>query len=115
MSDVLDLRTLLPAAGETPRQVALFAFVNLGVIESLSNGLLSSADALRLVFNADNCLFVRRRLRHKIADEVMSRGVQLSDLFDALPPEEAHREFQRELAKMRGLCLRLLGGERVVA
>jgi hypothetical protein len=38
----------------------------------------------------------------------MSRGVQLSDLFDALPATTAQREFQRELAKMQSLCLTLL-------
>ena len=38
----------------------------------------------------------------------MSRGVQLPDLFDSLPPLVAQREFQHELAKMRSLCLSLL-------
>jgi hypothetical protein len=70
---------------------------------------------LRIFFNAENCLFVRQHLREKIADEIMSRGVQLPDLFDALPIEEAHREFQRELATMRSLCLKLLGEKRLAA
>jgi hypothetical protein len=30
------------------------------------------------------------------------------DLFDALPPLVAQREFQRELAKMHSLCITLL-------
>jgi hypothetical protein len=45
----------------------------------------------------------------------MSHGVQLPDLFEVLPPEEAHREFQRELATIRSLCLKLLEGQRLVA
>ena len=38
----------------------------------------------------------------------MSRGVQLPDLFDSLPPPAAQREFQHELAKMHALSLSLL-------
>src|SRR6266699_2460640 len=110
----MHLESLLPAAGKTPQRLALFGLLSLGVIESLANGLLSASDAVRLFFNAANCLFVRQRLRNKMADEVMSRGVQLPDLFDALSAEEAQREFQRELAAMRTLCLRLLEQRRVV-
>ena len=39
-----------------------------------------------------------------LTDKVMSHGVQLPDLFEALPADEAHRQFQRELATMRALC-----------
>jgi len=112
----MHLQTLLTASGRTPsQQLALFALLNLGMVESLANGLVSAADALRVFFNAENCLFVRQRLRQKIADKIMSHGVQLPDLFDALPTEEAHREFQRELATMRALCLKLLEEKRLVA
>jgi hypothetical protein len=116
MTNNMSLDTLLPTPGR-PReqQLALFALLNLGMIESLANGVVSAADALQLFFNADNCLFVRKQLRNKTADEIMSHGVQLPDLFDALPTEEAHREFQRELATMRTLCLRLLEEKRLVA
>jgi hypothetical protein len=38
----------------------------------------------------------------------MSRGAQLPDLFDTLPPSVAQREFQHELAKMHALSLSLL-------
>lgn len=86
----------------------LFALVGLGIIESLSNGLISAHEALRSFFHADNCLFVRKELKNKTADEVMGRGVQLADLFDLLPPGDAQREFQKELTAMRALCLRLL-------
>jgi len=116
MKNDMDLETLLTASEKTPgRQLALFALLNLGVIESLTNGLLSARAALKVFFNATNCLFVRKHFRDKIADKIMSHGVQLPDLFDVLPSEEAHREFQRELSTMRALCLRLLEKKRSVA
>jgi hypothetical protein len=116
MNDRMDLETLLAASAKTPSQSkALFAFLNLGIVESLANGLLSAADAVRLFFHAENCLFVHKQMRNKTADEIMSRGVQLPDLFDALPAEEAQREFQHELASMRSLCLKLLDKKSLVA
>jgi hypothetical protein len=112
----MHLETLLAGSGNPPaRQLALFALLNLGIIESLTNGLLGATDAVRLFFNADNCLFVRKRVRAKVADQIMSHGVQLPDLFDALPAEEAHREFQHELAAMRSLCLKILEDRQLVA
>ena len=72
--------------------MARFALLNLGLVEPLAGGSIS-ADALRIFFHAENCLFVRQRLRDRIADEVMSHGAQLPDLFDALPAQEARREF----------------------
>ena len=109
MHDIISLKTLLSASGETQaQQLTLFALLNLGMIESLANGLISATDALRVFYNGENCLFVLRQLREKTADEIMSRSVQLPDLFDVLPTEEAHREFQRELVTMRSLCLKLL-------
>jgi len=45
----------------------------------------------------------------------MSRGVQLTDLFDTLSAEEAQREFQRELGAIRLLCLKLLGDKQRAA
>ncbi len=116
MNNVLELNTLLGKAERTPaQQSALFGLLCLGVIDSLANGLLSATGALRLFFHAENCLFVRKELRDKLADRIMSHGVQLPDLFDVLPPEETHREFQRELAAMRSLCLKLLEGKQLVA
>ena len=103
------------ADSEPPQRLALFALLNLGVIESLANGMLSAGDAVRLFFHSDNCLFVRRHLQDKLADQLMSRGVQLPDLFEALAREVAHREFHRELATMRSLCLKLLENQRRVA
>ena len=58
---------------------------------------------------------MRQHLRERLADEVMSHGVQLPDLFEALPAQAAQREFQRELATMRALCLTLLAEQQLAA
>jgi hypothetical protein len=115
MNRIVDLKALLPASGELRQQLTLFALVNLGLIESLADGLLSATDAVRIFYNADNGLFVRKQMRTKTADEIMGRGAQLPDLFDVLPVKEAHREFRRELAAMRALCARMLEEKRKVA
>jgi hypothetical protein len=116
MNKRIDLAALLERSGRTRlEQVALFALINLGIVESLSSGLMSAAECLQFFFHADNCLFVRKKLRVKVADQIMSHGVQLSDLFDALPADQAQREFNRELAKLRNLCLGLLGQKRSAA
>ncbi|HEY5871181.1 MAG TPA: hypothetical protein VI542_37360 [Candidatus Tectomicrobia bacterium] len=116
MHNNVSLQTLLGASHASPgQQLALFALLTLGIIESLAHGLLSVTDVLRVFFHTDNCLYVRKHLRDKIADAVMSHGVQLPDLFEVLPTAEAHREFQRELVTMRALCLRLLEQRQLVA
>src|SRR5215813_2024613 len=116
MHNSMSLKTLLAASGGTSaQQLALLALLTLGMLESLANGLLSATDALRVFFHAENCLFVRKQFRDKIADAIMSHGVQLPDLFEVLSTAEAHREFQRELATMRALCLKLLEAKPWVA
>jgi hypothetical protein len=112
----MSLQALLAAPRESPGQrLVLFALLTLGMLESLAHGLLSASDALQVFFHAENCLFVRKHLRNKTADAVMSHGVQLPDLFEVLPTAEAQREFQRELATMRSLCLKLLEQKQLVA
>jgi hypothetical protein len=116
MPDRLSLKTILPAAGGTPdHQVTLFALLNLGLTDSLAHGLLSATEALQVFYHAENCLFVRKQLRDKTADQIMSHGVQLADLFETLPMAESQREFQRELMAMRALCLKLLEEKQLVA
>jgi len=95
----------LEALSRRQRDTGLFAVVALGIIDSLSAGALTPTDAIKAFFHAKNCRFVRSKLRDKRADEVMGRGVQLADLFDAMPVEEAHREFQHELQAMKVLCI----------
>ena len=85
MHNNMSLQTLLGASHASPgQQLALFALLTLGIIESLAHGLLSVTDVLRVFFHTDNCLYVRKHLRDKIADAVMSHGVQLPDLFEVL-------------------------------
>lgn len=116
MNQRIDLNTLLDGARESrSEQVALFALLSLGIVESLSTGLVSASECLQLFFHVDNCLFVRKQLRVKVADQIMSHGVQLADLFDALPADQAQREFHRELAELRNLSLGLLGQKRSAA
>ena len=48
MNDRIELKQLLTEEGRTgAEQVEIFALLNLGVLESLSHGLVSAADALR--------------------------------------------------------------------
>ena len=63
---------------------------------------------------AENCLFVRKHLHDRTAAAIMSHGVQLPDVFEVLPREEAQREFQRELATMRALILKLFAEKPLV-
>jgi hypothetical protein len=104
-----------PVGADSARKLELFALLTLGIIESLENRLLSPAQAITVFFNLENCRFVRDNLPAEGADHVMGRGVQLPDLLDALNPEDAHKEFQREVAAIRRLCLGLLGEHRLVA
>ena len=116
MNSTVSLKTLLAASsGTSVQQLMLFALLTLGMLESLAHGLLSATDALRVFFHSENCLYVRKQLRDKTADAIMSHGVQLPDLLEILSPTEAHREFQRELAAMRSLCLKLLEEQQLVA
>jgi len=113
----MDLQSLLSGTngGSSRSPSAVFALLNLGLIESIANGMVTPEEAIRLFYNAENCLYVRKRLRQRIAAEIMSRGTQLPDLFDALPVDEALREFQHELATIRSLCLRLLEKKKLPA
>jgi len=115
MKDSINLQALFSQASNRHQQVASFALLCLGIIESLTSGLMTVIDALRLFFHAENCLFVRKNLKEKIADQIMSHGVQLPDLFDTLPAEEVQREFQSELTTMHSLCLKLLEDKQIAA
>ncbi len=115
MQQRIELRTLLAPTNDSTQQSAAFALLGLGVTESLISGARGASEALDEFFHAQNCLFVKQSLDSRAADEFMSRGVQLADLYDALPVAEAQREYQRELALMRALCLKLLEKERIAA
>jgi hypothetical protein len=94
--------------GSRAQHLEFFAIVNLGVVQSLASGALTPAEAVQRFYHAANCAYVRRTLRSKEANDAMSRGVQLPDLFDALRAEEARRELYQELEAIRVLCLKLL-------
>ncbi len=115
MTNGIEFEALLSQAENQRQKVSSFALLCLGGIESLLNGAILASDAIRLLFHADNCLFVRENLQHETADEVMSRGVQLPDLFDVLPVEEAQQQYQRELATMHSLCLKLIEDQKAAA
>ena len=111
----VDLAQLLAHTEDRDSRLASFALLALGVAESLAVGALSATTAVRDFFNADNCLFVDRSLDDDTANEIMSRGVQLADLSDALPGDVAQRELQSEIAAIRAQCLALLQAERLAA
>lgn len=116
MKQNIRLQAVLSEPGSTTeQQLALFGLLTLGVVESLTGGSLSATEAVRVFFHGENCSFVRQHLRHRVADEVMSRGIQLPDLFDVLSAKEAQQEFQRELTTIRSLCLALLAEQRLAA
>ena len=56
-----------------------------------------------------------RALNRPDVEEVMSRGAELPDLFDALSLDDATHQAQEEIAAMRAACLRILTAERLVA
>jgi hypothetical protein len=116
MNKRMKLQNLL-AKSPMPRsqRLALFALVTLGVIDSLARGVLTADQSIQLFFHAENCLFVRRQLRSKAADRIMSHGVQIADLFDTLPLDKARREAGKELDVIRSLCFKLLESKRLVA
>ena len=108
--DMMSSMNLEPVLKGQPHVTRLptFALLVLGIVESISSGVLSASDAARTFFTAENCLFVRHALKNRSADQIMSRGVQLPDLFDALAPYEAARELREELRSIQDLCRTLL-------
>jgi intracellular sulfur oxidation DsrE/DsrF family protein len=112
MKQVFDLTTITAGQQEP---LPLFAVTSLGIIESLVAGSLTPTEAVHVYFHGKNIRFVKSKLRDDRASEIMGRGVQLADLFDAMPVEEAHREFQHELHAMKALCYSLLEVERAAA
>ena len=82
---------LSEVSGNLPRQLELFALVNLGLVQSLASGILSPSEAVEHFYHADNCLYVRTHFRKREANAIMSRGIQLPDLFDCLPADGLFR------------------------
>ncbi len=112
MKQIFDLATITAGQKEP---LALFAVTSLGIVDSLAAGSLTPTQAISAFFHSKNLHYVKQKLSDDRANEIMGRGVQLADLFDAMPIEEAHREFQHELQAMKSLCYEVLEGERAVA
>jgi hypothetical protein len=112
MKQFFDL-SRITAGQEEP--LALFAVTTLGIIDSFASGAITPSEAITSFFHAKNIRFVKSKLGDDRAMEILGRGTQLGDLFDALPIEEAHREFQHELQAMKSLCYALLDAERAAA
>jgi hypothetical protein len=105
----IDLQSLFGESGMTTRQaIEAFAVLNLGFIESLRSGAMRPGDAISRFYCAANCIYVRRKFKNEACDDIMGRGVQLPDLFDALPAAIAKRQFAIQLDTMGRLCLKLL-------
>ncbi len=115
MKRQIDLAQLLGHTEDPDRKLVSFAFLALGVAESLAAGALSATEAVKDFFNGDNCFFVDQTLNDEAANEIMSRGVQLADLFDALPYAAAQQELHSEITAIRAQCLALLKTERLAA
>jgi len=112
----IDLRASIPSPRRDPAGArATFAVLALGVIDAIELGLLDTESAVRFFFHADNAMFVRRDLKDKLADDVMARGLQLSDLFTVLDPVLANRAFRVEIEKMRSACRTLIGRAKLAA
>lgn len=112
----IDLEGLLGAgAGVSMERREVFALIVLGLLDSIESGVLSCPEIVPLFFHAANSRYVENKLQCADALEVMGRGSQLPDLYDALDPNEAQRELAVEIAAMRALCLAMLGGGRLVA
>ncbi len=115
MKHIINLQILLSQTTDKDQQITAFALLCLGIIDSLINDLINGTEALRVFFHAENCMFVQKNLKEKIADQIMSHGVQLPDLFDTIPAEEAQREYQQELAKLHSLCMKLIENKKLAA
>jgi hypothetical protein len=115
MNEKISLKNLLSDRQTAEENLELFALLHLGVLDSLNHGVLSASRAIHIFYHAENGLFVRQQLQHPTADEMMSRGIQLPDLFDILPAEEAQQEFRRELTQLHALNLSLLEKQLVPA
>lgn len=120
----IDLEGLLgTASGMSAKRPEVFALIVLGLLDSLESGVLNCSEVVPLFFHAANCRFVESHLPCADAIEVMGRGSQLPDLYDALDSTEADRELSAqadrelasEIAAMRSRCLAMLADGRLVA
>lgn len=91
-----------------PQKKAVLAGLNLAILGSIDMQQMTAEEAIAGFYHSTNCLYVKRSIKDRVADELMSRGVQLADLFEALPQGKARSELKKELRAMRSLCFKLL-------
>lgn len=103
----LDLPSILSGL-EKSQKLAVFAGLNLAMLASIDAKGKALSEITAGFYNATNCQYVKRSIKHKEADELMSRGVQLSDLFEVLPRRTAEAELKVEKNAMRAICYKLL-------
>ena len=77
--------------GPAGYRLGLFALLNLGVVELLANGALSAVEATRGFYNAENCLYVRKHLRDKTADKIMSHAFNCKICLRLCPEEKRNK------------------------
>jgi hypothetical protein len=104
---IINLETLLEQLSQSQR-LTTFAMLNLGIVQAIESKTTTPEEMITHFYSADNCLYVRRSLKNKAADEIMSRGVQLPDVFDVLPASKAQAACSKQLEKIRSLSLGLL-------
>lgn len=76
MDHKIKLGILLPTMKQERADcLRFFALINLGLIESLVNGSIGASEAVERFYFAENCLFVRKDLKDRTADRIMSHGV----------------------------------------
>lgn len=114
-SQILNISSLLDASERGASRLSLLALLTLGVVESLLSGQINANEAVQLYFNFDNCMAAKKQVRNKILDEIMSRGSQLPDIIEILPPDKSQQQFQVELNRIRDLCHKLLPKNKVAA
>ncbi|HET6884225.1 MAG TPA: hypothetical protein VFI31_28995 [Pirellulales bacterium] len=103
----LELESLFNGLAK-PQKLAVFAGLNLAMLASVESKAATLSDVTAGFYHAANCLYVKRSMKNKDANELMSRGVQLADLFDALSQRRAEAELKRELHAMRAICYKML-------
>src|SRR3954468_13949821 len=82
MKQIFDLATI--TSGQQ-QPLALFAVTSLGIVDSLAAGSLTPTQAIHAFFHGKNIQYAKKKLNDQRANEIMGRGVQLADLFDAMP------------------------------
>jgi hypothetical protein len=94
--------------GADSSKLQSFAVVALGVTDAVAGGALSPDESISVFFNFENCHFVQKNVRNKVANEIMGQGLQLGDILSILPAPENQKAFRRAVEDIRTRCLFLI-------